>query len=77
MPADVTYAPTRPPIVAPEPSLDDPLTVLSRFTRTVPAMGPAGVAAALRGERPMVVIERVARLGAAGHGAGGTIRGSR
>jgi hypothetical protein len=71
MPADVTYAPTRPPIVAPEPSSDDPLTVLSRFTRTVPAMGPAGVAAALRGERPMVVIERVARMDGARLGAVG------
>jgi hypothetical protein len=71
MPADVTYAPTRPPIVAPAPSSDDPLTVLSRFTRTVPTMGAAGIKAALRGERPMVVIERVARMDGARLGAVG------
>ena len=62
MPADVTYAPTRPPIVAPAPSSDDPLTILRTFSRTVPPMGEAGIRSALRGERPMVVLERVARV---------------
>ena len=62
MPADLTYAPTRPPIVAPAPSSDDPLTILRSYSRTVAPMGEAGIRAALRGERPMVVLERVARI---------------
>ncbi len=62
MPADLTYAPTRPPIVAPAPSSDDPLTILRTYSRTVTPMGEAGIKSALQGERATVVLERVARV---------------
>ena len=58
----LTYVPTRTPIVAQKPSSDDPLTILRTFAGSTTPMGAAGLSAALRGERPMVVLERCARI---------------
>lgn len=62
MPAETTYLLTRPPIVALRAPPPEPLTILREFANTVPPMGHAGLVAALRGEAPMVVLERVARV---------------
>lgn len=62
MPSNATILLTRPPIVALRATKPEPLDILREYAYQVPAMGPAGLAAALRGESPMVVLERVARV---------------
>jgi len=62
MPADSTFLLTRPPTTAPKPRTDDAPTILREYAARVPAMGAPEILALLRGEAPMVVLERCARL---------------